>query len=141
MITGLIMLFYIEKPIKFTHEIAGIAFTIAIILHAISNIKSIKRYLSQVGATSIIVVAWIIGISLIATSLLLDRGEIEYTILEKLKKSSVESLAGALNLTPEYLVNQLENNGVKVENSKITIEELATQANVESDDIIEYIFR
>ena len=56
-ITGLIMFFIIEDPFKFAHELVGIGFAVAIVLHITSNWRSFKRYFLQHKAVSIIALA------------------------------------------------------------------------------------
>ncbi len=46
-ITGLLMFFTTEQPFLFAHEIVGLGFAVAIVLHIYTNWRPFKKYFSQ----------------------------------------------------------------------------------------------
>lgn len=140
-ITGLIMFFITEDPFKFAHELVGIGFSIAIVLHILSNWRPFKRYFSQGGAVSIIVIAWLIGISLIVASAILDRGEAEERIITQIEETPIVLLAPVIGMDVKELINQLDDDGFVVDNPDMSIEQLAHKHGADTDDILLSVFR
>ena len=56
-ITGLLMFFTTEQPFLSVHEIVGLGFPVAILLHIYTNWRLFKKYFSQRGV--IIALAWL----------------------------------------------------------------------------------
>ena len=139
-ITGLIMFFVTEDPFKFAHELVGIGFSIAIVLHILSNWRPFKRYFSQ-RSVIIITLAWLIGISLVTTSAILSQEEPEELIVNQIEKTSIVLLAPIVGMDVKELANQLGNDGFAVDNPEMTIEQLADQHNADTDDILLSVFR
>ena len=46
-LTGLIMFFITTDPFRFAHELVGLCFAVAIVLHILSNWRPFKRYFAQ----------------------------------------------------------------------------------------------
>ena len=55
-ITGLLMFFITEDPFLFAHEIVGLGFSVAILLHIYTNWRPFKKYFSQ--RSVIIIAVW-----------------------------------------------------------------------------------
>ena len=82
--TGLTMFFITERPFKFAHELGGISFSAAILLHVLSHRRSFTNYFRQRGALGIVVTAWAIGVGLVAASSVLNMGEAEALIVDRI---------------------------------------------------------
>ena len=140
-ITGLTMFFITEDPFKFAHELVGIGFSVAILLHILSNWQSFKRYFSQRGAVSIIALGWLIGISLITTSAILSKGEPEELIVDQIEQTSIVLLAPVVGMDVSELVDRLGDDGFTVDDPNMSIEQLADKHDAETDDILLSVFR
>ncbi|MYC76614.1 DUF4405 domain-containing protein [Candidatus Poribacteria bacterium] len=140
-ITGLFMFFIAENPVKFAHELVGITFSVAIVLHILSNWRPFKRYFSQRGAISIIALAWLVGISLVTTSVLRDNEEPEELIVNHIEQTPIVLLAPVVGMDVSELVDQLSDDGFAVDNPEMSIEQLAHQHNADTDDILLSVFR
>ena len=139
-ITGLLMFFVMEDPFKFAHELVGIGFSVAIVLHIISNWRSFKRYFSQ-RSVAIIALAWLIGISLVTTSAILSEEEPEELIVTQIEQTSITLLAPVVGMEVKELVDQLSNDGFAVDDPEMSIEQLADQHGADTDDILLSVFR
>ena len=140
-LTGLIMFFITEDPFKFAHELVGIGFSVAIVLHILSNWRPFKRYFSQRSAVSIIILAWLIGISFVTLSALRGNGEPEERIVSQIEQMPIVLLAPVVGMDVSALVNQLGNDGFVVSNTEMFIEELADEHGVDTDDVLLSVFR
>lgn len=139
-LTGLLMFFVSEDPFKFAHELVGIGFSVAIVLHISTNWRPFKRYFKQRGV-AIITLAWVVGISLVTTSALLNRGESDRLVVEQIERTSIFTLSQVVGMSENALVIQLANDGFVVDDPEITVEELAEHLEVDTDDILLSVFR
>ena len=81
------------------------------------------------------------GISLVTTSIVLRRGEPDRLVVEKVEQVSLLMLSQVIGLSENALVVQLGNDGFVVEDTTLTVEELADQLGVDTDDILFSVFR
>lgn len=139
-LTGLLMFFGTENPFKFAHELIGIAFSVAIVLHISTNWRPFKRYFSQRGVI-IIALALFVGVSLVTRTALFDRGKPEELIMDKMEQTSIFTLSQFLGMNENTLVTQLANDGFVDDDTAITVEELADKLSVDTDDILLSAFR
>ena len=140
-ITGLLMFFVTEEPFKFAHEVVGIGFTVAIVLHILSNWRPFVRYFSKRVAVCVIALGWVIGISLVVRTAVLDVGEPDGRVVEQIEQTSIHLLAPVIGLEVNELVEQLNDEGFVVDNPQMTIEQLADKHTIETDTILLKIFR
>ncbi len=140
-LTGLIMFFITTDPFRFAHELLGISFAVAIVLHILSNWRPFKRYFSQHRAVIIIALAWLIGISLVATSAFREHADAEEVVVERIEQSSIQLLAPVVNKTPEMLTRHLSDAGYVVDDPRMTLEEIAEQHEVDTEVILLAVFR
>lgn len=138
--TGLLMFFVSEDPFKFAHEIVGIGFAVAIVLHISTNWRPFKRYFSQRGVI-IIALALMMGVGMVISSAMLNRGEPEELIMETIEETSLDRLAPILGMEPYELVQQLATDGFTVENPQMTVEQISEELGVDTDDILLSVFR
>lgn len=138
--TGLLMFFVSEDPFKFAHEIVGIGFAVAIVLHISTNWRPFKRYFSQRGVI-IIALALMMGVGMVISSAMLNTGEPEELIMETIEETSLDRLAPIIGMEPHELVQQLAIDGFTVENPQMTVEQISEELGVDTDDILLSVFR
>ena len=138
--TGLLMFFVSEDPFKFAHEIVGIGFAVAIVLHISTNWRPFKRYFSQRGVI-IIALALMMGVGMVISSAMLNRDEPEELIMETIEQTSLDRLAPMIGMEPHELVQQLATDGFTLENPQMTVEQISEELGVDTDDILQSIFR
>ena len=138
--TGLLMFFTTEQPFLFAHEIVGLGFAVAIVLHIYTNWRPFKKYFSQ-RSVIIIAVAWLIGVGLVARTAIFSQGEPEELIMEKMEQTSITRMAPIVDMDVDTLVKQLGNDGYTVSNLEMSIEQLAEEHGVDTDDILLSVFR
>ena len=138
--TGLLMFFVSEDPFKFAHEIVGIGFAVAIVLHISTNWRPFKRYFSQRGVI-IIALALMMGVGMVISSAMLNRGEPEELIMETIEQTSLDRLAPIIGMEPHELIQQLATDGFTVGNSQMTVEQISEELDVDTDDILLSVFR
>jgi hypothetical protein len=138
--TGLLMFFTTEQPFLSAHEIVGLGFAVAIVLHIYTNWRPFKKYFSQ-RSVIIIVVAWLIGVGLVARTAIFSKGEPEELIMEKMEQTSITRMALIVDMDVDTLVKRLGNDGYTVSDSEMSIEQLADQHGVDTDDILLLVFR
>lgn len=139
-ITGLLMFFGSENPFKYAHELVGIGFSVAIVLHIYTNWRPFKRYFSQRGVI-IIALALLVGVSLVTRTAIFDRGEPEELIMDKMEQTSVVRLAPIVGMEVKELVDKLGNDGFPVEKPEMTVEQIADKHGADTDDILLSAFR
>ena len=103
-ITGLLMFFVTESPFKFAHELVGIGFSVAVVLHVLTHWRSFSNYFVQRRAVSVLALAWAAGIGLVMASAILGTGEPEELILERIDRAPVNVLAPAIGMDVSDLV-------------------------------------
>ena len=138
--TGLLMFFVSEDPFKFAHEIVGIGFAVAIVLHISTNWRPFKRYFSQRGVI-IIALALMMGVGMVISSAMRNRGEPEELIMETIEQTSLDRLAPIIGMEPHELIQQLAADGFTVGNSRMTVEQISEELDVDTDDILLSVFR
>ena len=107
-ITGLLMFFVTTDPFRFAHELVGISFSVAIVLHIMSNWRPFKRYFTQKLAIVIITLAWLTGIGLVTTTSLRNEVDTEELVVERIEQTSIYLLAPVIGLEVNELVEQLK---------------------------------
>lgn len=138
--TGLLMFFVSEDPFKYAHEIIGIGFSIAILLHIYTNWRPFKRYFLQQGVL-VIALALLVGIGMVARTAFFDKGEPEELIMEKMEETSLVGLAPLVDMSVTGLVERLSIDGFPVDDPEMTVEQIAEHHDAETDDILLSVFR
>ena len=139
-ITGLLMFFITEDPFLFAHEIVGLGFSVAILLHIYTNWRPFKKYFSQRGVI-IIAVAWLIGIGLIARTAIFSEGEPEELIMERIEQTSLTRIAPIVDMQVETLIKRLGADGYTVSDPEMSIEALAEAHGADTDAVLLSVFR
>lgn len=139
-ITGLLMFFTTEQPFLSAHEIVGLGFSVAILLHIYTNWRPFQKYFSQ-RSVIIIALAWLIGVGLIARTAIFSEGEPEELIMEKMEQTSITRMAPIVDMDVETLMKRLGTDGFPVSDPEMSIEQLAEAHGAETDDILLSVFR
>lgn len=139
--TGLIMFFITERPFKVAHELGGVAFSAAIVLHVLSHRRSFTNYFRQRGGLGIVVAAWALGVGLVAASSVLNVREAEALVVDRIDSAPLAALAPVVGLDLRQIVDRLEDEGFVVDDPKMSVQQLAQQYDAETDDLLLLVFR
>ena len=139
-ITGLLMFFITEDPFLFTHEIVGLGFSVAILLHIYTNWRPFKKYFSQRGVI-LIAVAWLIGVGLIARTAIFSEPEPEVLIMERIEQTSITRIAPIVDMQVETLIKRLGADGYTVSDPEMSIEAVAEKHGADTDAVLFSVFR
>ena len=135
-ITGLLMFFVTESPFKFAHELVGIGFSVAVVLHVLTHWRSFSNYFAQRRAVGVLALAGSAGIGLVMASAILGTGEPEELILERIDSARVDVLAPAIGMDVSELIERLGKDGIVVDDPGMSIRQLAVRYGAETDDVL-----
>ena len=129
-VTGLLIFFDLEPGIiEPVHKWLSWLLVAGVILHLVSNWKQFTGYFSKKPALGIIGAALIVTIA----SLFPVFGEKEEgkertgkVAAQLLESSSLETVALVTKTTPKLLIEQLEKNGIMVNDPSLTIQQIAS---------------
>ncbi len=82
-----------------------------------------------------------IGVGLVARTAIFSQGEPEELIMEKMEKTSITRMTPIVDMDVDTLVKQLGNDGYTVSDTEMSIEQLAEEHGVDTDDILLSVFR
>lgn len=124
-ISGLFLFFHLfEKQVKELHEILGIGFVIAALLHVMFNFKSMKKYFSKkIFAIAIVLGVLVSGIFVYEGTK--QQGENPKALLvQKALNAPLETSFALLGVTLDTAVAKLEKNQIMVK-EETTISQIA----------------
>ncbi len=136
--TGLLMFFYVVAPFKFAHELMGLVFTAAIVLHIVSNFRPFRNHLTRwLGAA---VVALVLGgaVALFVITMNDHSLPTRNAIVERVGEAPVPVVATLLGMETEELINLLGENGIVVDDPAMTIQEVAQRYDGDVEDVLRY---
>ncbi len=137
--TGLLMFFVTVSPFKFAHELVGLAFSAAILLHIVSNFRPFRNYFTQpLGA---LVLALVLGaaIGLLLLTMNERSEETRNMILERVEDGPLPVVAMLLDIEVEQLVEELGRNGILADDLEMSIQELAERYDADTEDILVHV--
>lgn len=137
--TGLFMFLTTTDLVRFAHEIIGVGFAIAIVLHILSNWAPFKRYFAQ-RAVIIIVLAWGIGIGLVAATALQPTEDAEEVVFERIEQTSIQLLAPVVGMEVSELMDQLSADGFVIDDPQVSVEQLAETHTTDTEEILLSVF-
>ena len=140
-ITGLLMFFVTESPFKFAHELVGIGFSVAVVLHVLTHWRSFSNYFVQRRAIGVLALAWSAGIGLVMASAMLGTGEPEELILDRIDRAPVNVLAPAIGMDVRELIDRLGSDGFVVDDPGMSIRQLAARYGAETDELLFGVLR
>ena len=138
--TGVFMFITTTDLVRFAHEILGVCFAVAILLHIMTNWRPFKRYFFK-RSVVIIVLALVIGISLVTNSALQQRIDAEELVVERIEQTSIQMLAPVVGMQVNELVNQLGADGFVVDDPDMSVEQLADRHATDTEHILFLVFR
>ena len=138
--TGVFMFLTTTDLVRFAHEIIGVGFAVAIILHILSNWRPFKRYFAQ-RSVVIIVLAWLMGIGLLTTSALQQGEDAEEVVFERIEQTPIQLLAPVVGMEVSELVDQLSADGFVIETPEMSIEQLAETHTTDTEEILLSVFQ
>ena len=100
-----------------------------------------QHYFSQRGAVRVLALAWSMGIGLVAASTLLNTGDAEELIVERMNSVPLDVLAPVAGLDVAELLDRLGAEGLVVDDAGTSIRQLAERYDAEADDILVSLFR
>lgn len=118
----------VSSGVYFYHLLAG-------------DYSQITRYFSQRGAIGIIALGWVVGISLVATSVLRDTEDAEDRVVRQIEQTPIHRLAPVVGLEVGALVVRLKAGGWVVDSPEMSIEQLAERHGTDTEEILLLIFR
>ena len=139
-VTGLIMFFAVEDPFKYAHELAGIAFSLAVALHALSHWRSFSGYFRERRALGIVAAAWLLGAGLVTASAVLDMGEPDALVMARIESAPLPAVAAVLGLEVEELAARLTAAGFPVTDLNASIQEIAEEHAADIDDLLDSLW-
>ena len=139
--TGLAMFFVTEEPFKFAHELGGLAFSAAIVLHAMSHRRSFLNYFRQRGALAIVAAAWALGAGLVTASSVLEMGEADALVIARIDSAPLAVIAPVVGMEVRQVVDRLGDAGFVVEDPELSIRQVAEQHGADTDDLLFLVFR
>lgn len=140
-VTGLMMFFGIRGEIGDIHEWIGIAFVIALLMHAIRNWPGVKKIMSTVPGKAIVGVLGAAAIALIVTSLPAG-GQHDapqggpWAIVNRVAEAPISASAPALGMSSDDMIAKLKAKGLAVEGSHQSLSDIARKHNIEARRLV-----
>ena len=134
--TGLLMFFVVVAPFKMAHELVGVAFSAAILLHILSNFKPFRKYFTQRLGAGVIVLALAAAIGLLLLTMNDRSDEARALILERVENAPVSVVATLVGMEPQELADRLRENGVEADDLEMSLQELAARHGADTEDIL-----
>lgn len=134
--TGLVMYFdLLNAGMKETHEILGIVFCIAVIIHLAGHIKSVPKYFKRSSSLSLILAMFALGFANIyLTYDDLPSGKVAF---EKISKTKIKYLIPVLGKSEQELRTSLKEHNVDKLDLNKSFSDLAKENKLELHDLLE----
>ena len=145
-LTGLLMISGpTEGPFKFTHELAGLLFSVSMVLHVLSNWRPFGNCFSQVVVLVSLLAAWLVGTGLVVSSSVWGFGvDPEEAVIARVSSAPLSRLAPVVgdDLDVGELVERLEAAGLVVREpvGEASLEQVAAWSDAEVDDVLALAF-
>ena len=136
--TGVFMFLTTTDLVRFAHEIIGVGFAIAIVLHILSDWVPFKRYFAQRAV--IIVLAWGLGIGLVTATVLQPTKDAEEVVVERIEQTPIQLIAPVVGMDVNALVERLKVDGYVIESPEMSIEQLAEKHEADTEAILLLVF-
>lgn len=137
--TGLLMFFYVVAPFKFAHELMGLVFTVAIVLHVISNFRPFRNHLTRWRGAAVFALVLAAAIGLLVLSMNDHSVRSREAIVESVGAATVGSVIEMLDMERQEFVDALAANGVVVDDFEISVQELAQRYDGDAEDVLRYV--
>ena len=137
--TGLLMFFYVVAPFKFAHELMGLVFTVAIVLHVVSNFKPFRKHLTKWLGAAVVALVLSGAVGLLVLTMNDHSLPTRNAIVERVGEAPVPLVATLLGMETEELVAELARNGIVVDDPAMTIAEVAQRYDGDVEDVLRYV--
>ena len=134
--TGLLMFFVTVDPFKFSHELVGLGFSLAIVLHIANNFRPFRKYFTQRVGAAVVALGLGVGILLLVLTMGDRSDATRNMIVERVGDAPIPVVASVLGIEVEELVGTLAENGIDVSNLEMSIQELAQRHDVDTEDVL-----
>ena len=137
--TGILMFFYVVAPFKFAHELMGLVFTVAIILHIISNFRPFRNHLTRFLGFGVFALVLAAAIGLLVLSMSDHSVRAREAIVDSVGAATVGSVIEMLDMERQEFVDVMAANGIVVDDFEITVQELARRYDGDAEDVLRYV--
>ena len=132
-ITGLMLFLKIgEGALKGIHEWLSVAFVIAAMLHVVRHWRPMQRYfkMQSFWGITVIVLLLVVVMMVPGNGSFGPRGHHPMVqVIDTLGNAKLENLALTMNTSSDALVQKLSHEGITVQNTQQTLQEVAKNAN------------
>ena len=139
--TGLLMFFYVVAPFKFAHELMGLLFTVAIVLHVVSNFRPFRNHLTGWLGAGVVTLVLSGAVGLFVLTMNDHSLPTRNLIVERVGEAPVPVVATLLGMETEELVDQLAQHGFVVDDPEMSLQELAERHDGDVEDVLRYVIR
>ena len=137
--TGLLMFFYVVAPFKFAHELMGLVFTVAIILHVISNFRPFRNHLTRFVGFGVFALVLAAAIGLLVLSMNDHSVRSREAIVEAVGGATVASVIEMLDIDEQEFIDTMAANGITVDDFDQTVQQLARRYDGDAEDVLRYV--
>ncbi len=136
-VTGVFMFFHLNSGLsKAAHEIVGFLLVVGVLAHLAVNWKPFLAYFRKPFAVSVIMLFLVLGgLSFIS----LGGGEGHPPFMEvvsALENSSLNVVAQVAKSSPQELMSELKDKGIKVESPELTIAQISAKNGKQSMEVL-----
>ena len=137
--TGLLMFFYVVAPFKFAHELMGLVFSVAIVLHVVSNFRPFRNYFTKWLGVGVVVLVLAGAGGLLALSMSDHSVRAREAIVDAVGAATVGSVVEMLDMERQEFVDVMGANGITVDDFDQTVQELAQRYDGDAEDVLRWV--
>ena len=140
-ISGLYMFFIDKGLFEDPHEIFGIVFAVAIILHVIKHMKPTQKYLKKPASLAVII--GLIGISGAMTSLNYFNQDTDFSpnqVYQTLEQAPLTDLAAIVQLSPQDLSRIIQEAGYQIPDNPQSLAHIADKNQISPFSLMKLAF-
>ena len=143
-VTGILMFFHIKNhAIEVVHELIGLAFAAAIILHLLNHSKPTVSYFKKMLAPALLAVALLVSAALYGYATFAAEGKgsnIVRTVVTRALEVPLTVSAPLFSLTTDSAISKLRENGLSAVSDQ-SINVIAQENGTMADKIVEVLVR
>ena len=137
--TGLLMFFYVVAPFKFAHELMGLVFSVAIVLHVVSNFRPFRNHLTRWLGAAVVVLVLSGAIGLLVLSMNDHSVRAREAIVEAVGGATVGSVIAMLDMEQQEFVAVMGAHGITVDDFDQTVQDLARRYDGDAEDVLRWV--
>ncbi|MCU7844091.1 MAG: DUF4405 domain-containing protein [Candidatus Thiodiazotropha sp. (ex Monitilora ramsayi)] len=139
-ISGVLMFLGVHNPIELAHEWIGLAFAFAIILHILNHWPAFKNYFTQRHAVSIVGAVAIATSVFIGSSMTQAGSNLMMSMIRSYESSPLTEVAPLLDEPADGVMARFEAAGFTVEDTDMSIAQIATANNADPKALMRILF-